>query len=396
MTTVNLTIDDFCLVTDFVANGSFASLKSNVRYLRAPAYAILVRLTDSTKKWLGDFVYVDESAFNFLRKSTLYPGDIIISNVGDPGIVFMVPDLGKPMTLGPNSILVRPDNAKADRNFLAHYLSSAEGQTAMEKITSSTAQRKFNKTSFRKIVVPLPSLAEQRRIAAILDKADALRGKRREAIAKLDQLLQSVFLEMFGDPVTNPKCEVVELASLCERVTDGTHQSPKWSQSGVPFLFQSNVKPGEISFDTKKSISVEDYNALTARCSIEYGDVLYTIVGSYGNAAMVRTHQKFCFQRHIAHLKPKDHVLPEFLEGMMNHPSVKRQADERVTGIAQKTLILKELKRLLVVNPSMAQQIQFRKVSQRIFESRKTMLTSEAKFSDQFESIQSAAFAGTL
>lgn len=266
----------------------------------------------------------------------------------------------------------------------------------LDRFHHGTGVPTLNRNVVHRELVPIPPLPEQRRIAAILDKADALRVKRREAIAKLDQLLQSVFLEMFGDPVTNPKCRVVELVSLCERVTDGTHQSPQWSETGVPFLFQSNVKPGEINFETKRSISFEEYKVLTARCPIEYGDVLYTIVGSYGNAAMVKTHEKFCFQRHIAHLKPKVHVLPEFLEAMMNHPSVKRQADERVTGVAQKTLILKELKRLLVVEPSMEQQMQFRAVSQHISKNRKVMVESAVKLSDGFSAIQNAAFSGPL
>jgi len=81
---------------------------------------------------------------------------------------------------------------------------------------------------------------------------------------------------------------------------------------------------------------------------------------------------------------------------MMNHPSVKRQADERVTGIAQKTLILKELKRLLVLRPSMEQQIKFRTISSRITESHVAMLESEIKLAEAFRSIQSAVFSGKL
>jgi type I restriction enzyme S subunit len=280
----------------------------------------------------------------------------------------------------------------ADLRWLFHAMASL-GLTGLNRAAAIPG---LNRNDAYAKCLNLPSPFEQRRIAAILDKADALRAKRREAIAKLDQLLQSVFLEMFGDPVINPRCEVVELASVCERVTDGTHQSPNWSESGVPFLFQSNVKPGEISFETKKSISLAEYESLTARCRIEYGDVLYTIVGSYGNAAMVRTHEKFCFQRHIAQIKPKSSVLPEFLEAMMNQPSIKRQADEKVTGIAQKTLILKELKRLLVLAPTLGEQVRFRAFSDRVSQSRKLMIAQESMLADEFNSIQSMAFAGTL
>jgi type I restriction enzyme, S subunit len=199
--------------------------------------------------------------------------------------------------------VIRAHADKLHDRYLFHFLRQPRIREAGERrMTGSAGQRRVPRAFLEELDVPLPPLPEQRRIAAVLDKADALRAKRREAIAKLDQLLQSVFLEMFGDPVTNPKAEVMQLSSLCDRITDGTHQSPTWADDGVPFLFQSNVKPGEISYDTKRCISLQDYAALTARCPIEFGDVLYTIVGSYGNAAMVRTHEPFCFQRHIAHL----------------------------------------------------------------------------------------------
>jgi type I restriction enzyme S subunit len=261
---------------------------------------------------------------------------------------------------------------------------------------TGTTRGKLTKAGASDIEIPLPPLPEQRRIAAILDKADALRAKRREAIAKLDQLLQSVFLDMFGDPVTNPKVDVVPLASICTRITDGTHQSPKWSDEGVPFLFQSNVKPGEIVFDTKRHISLADQQALTARCPIEYGDVLYTIVGSYGNAAMVRTRAPFCFQRHIAHLKPTKSLLPEFLEVMLNQAAVKQQADERATGIAQKTLILKELREIRVLKPSMELQKLFRQRSGSLAIARTFGVLHQAAIDELFASLQQQAFAGQL
>ena len=92
-------------VTDYVANGSFASLAENVQYKNEPDYAILIRLTDFNNGFSGDFVYVDEHAYNFLRKSKLHGGEIIISNVGAySGTTFLAPKLNRPMTLGPNSI----------------------------------------------------------------------------------------------------------------------------------------------------------------------------------------------------------------------------------------------------------------------------------------------------
>ena len=164
-------INDVCLVTDYVANGSFKSLSDNVKYLTNDGYAILVRLTDFTKGWNGDYKYVDEHAYNFLTKTKLFAGDLIISNVGEPGKTFLVPELDMPMTLGPNSILVRPNNNILNTKYFKYLIDSLYGKSLLDKIISGTTQKKFNKTGFRNLEIPLPPLAEQDRIVAKLDAA---------------------------------------------------------------------------------------------------------------------------------------------------------------------------------------------------------------------------------
>jgi len=120
--------------------------------------------------------------------------------------------------------------------------------------------------------IPLPALPEQRRIAAILDHADSLR---RQVLAELDALAQALFQERFGNLDAT-----VELQSLCRRITDGTHQSPEWATTGVPFLFVSHITSGEIDMQTQKFIGQDTWAELTRRTPIEIGDVLYSTVGS--------------------------------------------------------------------------------------------------------------------
>ena len=166
-------LGDICLVTDYVANGSFKSLSDNVKYLTGDGYAILVRLTDFTKGWNGNYKYVDKAAYNFLAKTKLFHGDLLISNVGEPGKTFLVPELGKPMTLAPNSILVRPDSDILNTGYLKYFIDSSFGKACIKGIESGTTQRKFNKTGFRNLEISLPPLAEQQRIVAKLDAAFA-------------------------------------------------------------------------------------------------------------------------------------------------------------------------------------------------------------------------------
>ena len=142
-------------ITDYVANGSFASLRENVRLYDKPNYAHFIRNTDLKAESYK--MYVDKHSYEFLSKSVLEGGEIIISNVGDVGSVFLCPKLEKPMTLGNNIILLRPK-----KDYLTFYLymlfKGGIGQHLIDGVTGGSAQRKFNKTDFKSIKLMMPSV----------------------------------------------------------------------------------------------------------------------------------------------------------------------------------------------------------------------------------------------
>jgi type I restriction enzyme S subunit len=280
--------------------------------------------------------------------------------------------------------------------FLYHWLRAHRKQ--LESMGNGATFKEVSKAVVSRIQIPVPPIAEQRRIAEVLDRAEALRAKRRAALAQLDTLTQAIFLDMFGDPLTNPKAlPTAALGELCSRITDGTHQSPKWSAQGHPFLFVSNVVSGEIDFDTEKFISDETHAELTRRCPIEVGDVLYSTVGSYGVPAVVRSSKKFAFQRHIAHIKPNRDVLDsEFLRVMLASPSLKRQADKSARGIAQKTVNLSDIREFVVLRPPMADQRQFVRIVDTIQLLRNKYKRSLDELGACFMSLQDRAFRGAL
>ena len=141
------------IVTDYVANGSFASLKENVQLYQERNYAYFIRNTDLKA---GTFeVFVDEHSYNFLAKSRLFGGEIIISNVGDVGSVFLCPRLDAPMTLGNNIIMLKPSQDEL-RYYLYIWFKWSLGQGLMQGIKGGSAQPKFNKTDFKSLPVILP------------------------------------------------------------------------------------------------------------------------------------------------------------------------------------------------------------------------------------------------
>jgi type I restriction enzyme S subunit len=296
------------------------------------------------------------------KDQLLREGDMLMSTANSWNLVgktCWVPHLDYPATAGGFISILRAKIDKAYPRYVYHWVRSPNTQVLLRNCARQTTNiSNLSIDQACALPFPLPPLSEQKRIADILNKADELREKRKQSIAKLDELLQSVFLDMFGDPVTNPKgWDVKPLEQICKRVTDGTHQSPEWADNGVPFLFVSNIVNGEIVHETDKFITERCWKMLTARCPIEVGDILYTTVGSYGNAAIVRCNQRFCFQRHIAHIKPDPQLVePEYLLGLLQSTAVKHQVDGLVKGIAQKTLNLKHLKDINVCLPKRALQ----------------------------------------
>ncbi|WP_294157829.1 restriction endonuclease subunit S [Pseudomonas sp.] len=284
---------------------------------------------------------------------------------------------------------------RVQRNYLYWALQHID---LLENADRAAMGKTLNKAKLSEVKIPLPPLAEQRRIASILDQADELRQKRQQAIEKLDQLLQATFIDMFGDPVDNLKeLETVALLDLCKKVTDGTHQSPKWTTKGIPFLFISNIVDGEIDYSSQKFIDQATYDSLTKSTKIELNDILYTTVGSYGNVARVKSDQLFCFQRHIAHIKPDfDKINPKFLEKMLSSYGVRRQADRLVRGVAQKTLNLKDLKEIIVFNIPLVEQNHFVQKCEVIESLKIKSKLALNQADDLFKSLQNQAFSGNL
>ena len=150
--------------TDFVASGSFASLRENVKYYDEPGYAILVRTKDFQNGFTKGLVYTDRHGYEFLANSNLFGGELILPNIGASiGKVFIVPYLDIRMTLAPNSIMIKCFK-DIHKKWLQYLFLSPFGQEQLRIISSSTAQGKFNKTDLRALQIPIPPFDEQERI----------------------------------------------------------------------------------------------------------------------------------------------------------------------------------------------------------------------------------------
>ena len=158
------------------------------------------------------------------------------------------------------------------------------------------------------------------------------------------------------------KCDVpsgwviTDLQSVCASITDGDHLPPPKTESGVPFLVIGNIRSQTIEFAGSRFVSPEYYEALDPIRRPRSGDLLYTLVGSYGIPVVVRDNRPFCVQRHIGILRPSNFIDVGFLARAMESRLVFEQATACATGIAQKTVPLSGLRRLLILLPPLAEQ----------------------------------------
>ncbi|MBI3769703.1 MAG: restriction endonuclease subunit S [Deltaproteobacteria bacterium] len=361
----------------------------------------LVQLAD-----VGDGGYIDKSArfltstkARELRCTFLKPGDVMVARMPDPlGRACIFPGDPKPSVTVVDVCVIRPDSRAHDPRWLMHCLNASTCRNQIAGFATGTTRSRISRGNLGKITIPIPPLSEQRRIAEVLDRADALRAKRRAALAQLDTLTQAIFLDMFGDrPPGSNGLKQVCLSDVTTRITDGTHLTPQFVEAGVPFIFVKNVRNGVIDFRTDKFISEEQFKVLYGRCPIEEGDVLYTTVGTYGEAASVGTFTKFAFQRHVAHLKPDvGKVVPSFLGTLMQLPIVKYQADRWARGVAQPTINLKELREFVVPMPRIGQQRDFTRRVAAVEKLKATQRASLAELNTLFASLQHRAFRGEL
>ena len=158
------------LTTDYVANGSFATLRDNVKSYKEPNYAILVKTQDFSNNFTQDLTYTDKKGYDFLSKSELHGGELMLSNIGASiGKAFIIPKLDIPMTLAPNSIMVKCINSTMTF-YIQYLIMSFYGQILLKSFTEGTAMPKFSKTQLRGALIPIPPLSEQERIVAKIEE----------------------------------------------------------------------------------------------------------------------------------------------------------------------------------------------------------------------------------
>ncbi len=320
-------------------------------------------------------------------------GDLLVSWSASLGVYEWN---GQDACINQHIFKVVPNNEKIDKTYLKRALELSIVE--MESQVHGATMKHITRGKFLANQIPLPPLAEQRRIASILDQADELRQKRQQAIEKLDQLLQATFIDMFGDPVSNPKgWNLGKLGDVIHSAKDGPHVSPNYSETGIPFLSTRHVRAGKIVWDDLKFITEEDAQIHWKKCKPTRGDILYTKGGTTGLAAVVDTDLDFAVWVHLALLKTNhDKVRSEWLVSMLNTQYCYEQSQRYTHGIANRDLGLKRMVNIEMYIPSLDEQDKFVNFKNKLMKNNLLFENSNSYFEQLFKSLQNQAFNGTL
>jgi type I restriction enzyme S subunit len=348
----------------------------------------------------SDILFISESTHSALARSVIQGGDVLLSIAGTIGRSCVVPVQSPEANCNQAVCIIRTDCARLDKQYLHRWLNSedAEKQFAGGKVTGVISN--LSLTNVRNLEIPLPPLTEQKRIAGILDAADALRAKRRAALAELDTLLQSTFLDMFGDPVTNPMgWPMVNGEDVCARITVGIVVKPAsyYQKEGVPALRSLNVKANRIDKTDLVYISKTDNETTLKKTRIWKGDVVLVRSGQPGTAAIVPEEMDGINAIDILIATPdQTHVLPTYLCHYFNSHGGKLMALGEQRGQIQKHLNVGALKAASIPLPDLELQRRFSSVVESIKRQRERMNTHLAELDTLFSSLQSRAFNGEL
>ena len=342
-------------VCDF--QGGAQPPKEEWKLEKRPGYIRMLQIRDFTQseRVIPEYIKISSSI------KTCTSDDILIARYGA--------SIGKILTglEGAYNVAIMktiPDLSKLKKKYLYYYLKSSYFQSAIMNVGSRAAQAGFNKDDLAKLEIKCPPIILQENIIKKLEKIETIINCRTRELKSLDTLVKARFVEMFGDPATNPmRWSETTIGDECFYIKDGPHKSlPDIGKEngGHPFISVRNIVNGYIDFSTARYISDEDYANAIKKCHPEKGDMLYSKGGTTGIAKLIDIDEEFANWVHVAVLKfDKSKLNGIFFENMLNGEYCFEQSQRLTKGIANRDLVLSAMAQIKMYRPPMELQEQF-------------------------------------
>lgn len=337
------------------------------------------------------------------REKILLSGDALVSSANSWNLVgkcCSVPDLDYEATAGGFISILRVTSKALDSRYLYHWFSSDIVQNTVRSFANKTtniSNLDHNRTLDLKI--PLPSIVEQQRIAGILDQADAIRRKRQQALQLTDDFLRATFLDLFGDPVTNPKgWEVKPLVDEAEVITGYAFPSSEYIEAGegIPLCRGINVGVGRFNWKDRSDWELPLDPSLT-KFQLKTDDIILAMDRPWIKEGLKITkvceHQeKSLLVQRVARIRATSPARQNLIYFLLNHPVFERHCNPTETTIPHISPV--ELKEFPVIHPPKELVEQFQKLVQAV--DQKVIKLQTGKENDLFASLQQRAFKGEL
>jgi type I restriction enzyme, S subunit len=372
-----------------------------------PGYLPILRAGNITDDGLtfDDLVYVPSERVS--EKQRLRRNDVVIAaSSGSLDVVGKAAVAMKDFdgSFGAFCKVLRP-NRKVDPTYFAHYFKTAHYRRLVSQLASGANINNLRNEHLDEMLIPLPDFSEQRRIAALLDEADKLRARRKQSIAKLDTLAQSIFLDMFGDPTAKGwKMETIE--DVAQEQVGAIRTGPFGSQllhseftdSGVAVLGIDNAVHNEFRWGERRFISEEKYRELL-RYTVKPGDVLITIMGTCGRCAIVPDDIPAAVNtKHLCCITlDRKKCLPSFLHAyFLRHPLARRYLAQKAKGAIMEGLNMGIIKGMPVPRAPIALQKKFDQILKGLNSVLADQRCSETYLEALTASLKHRAFRGEL
>lgn len=246
----------------------------------------------------------------------------------------------------------------------------------------------------KEIVILLPPVKEQKKIADTLDKINNLIDLRKQQLEKLDLLIKSKFIDMFGDLVTNSKkWGRYVLEELCD-VRDGTHDSPKYIEKGKHALITSkNIKNGQLDFSNINYITDDDYNEINKRSKVDIGDMLMPMIGTIGNPIIIKEKVSFAIKNVALFKFNKTNQLKNiYLQYLLQSNFFEHITQQEIKGGTQKFFALKNIRKMTIPLPPINLQNKFEKFVETVEKQKELINKSLQKLDLIFKSLMQEYF----
>lgn len=313
----------------------------------------------------SESMYITETAQKIkpegMKKSRyVQPGDFLLSNSMSFGRPYILKTDG---CIHDGWLVLRDKNSFFDKRFLYYYLSAKPTYEKFKMIAVGGVVNNLNSEMVRKISVPVPCKAEQIEIANLLDIVNRIILKRKQTLQKLDELVKARFVELFGDPISNPmNWNKRTLKEVCTKLNDGTHFSPEsFSMGDYKYITAKNIKTSGFDFSNITYVPEAVHRPIFERCNPEQGDVLYIKDGATTGIAIVNTlKEEFTLLSSVALLKQNRNVINGyFLAALLNNADMYSDIRNNMGGAAITRLTIAKLNAVKVIVPPLDLQNRF-------------------------------------